>query len=144
MLPQPSDHTPDPFEAAPIAPVSALDLSIDRLDAQEALRVNGRPIGELSDVELLATEQGLVASPPPDPPALRNPRNWSKLRVQWPQRRVHVHLRVDEVVLDWFRRDGAGFPARMNAVLRAYVDAQLEAEQRGKDRSTGRHRIGSD
>jgi hypothetical protein len=57
---------------------------------------------------------------------------------------VQVHLRVDVVVLDWFRRDGAGFPARMNAVLRAYVDAQLEAEQRGKDRSTGRHRIGSD
>lgn len=138
MLPQPSAHPAHPGDSVPVPSEDAsLDLSVERLDAQEALRVKGRPIGELSDAELSdaefgAAEQGLVVSPPPDQPPVRNPRNWLKLRVQWPQRRVHMHLRVDEVVLDWFRREGPGFQARMNAVLRAYVDAQLEAEQRGK------------
>jgi uncharacterized protein (DUF4415 family) len=133
MLPQAPDDSTNLSDVAPSAVEDPpIDLSIDRLDAQETLRVKGRLIGELSDAELAAAERGLVASPPPDERAVGNPRNWSKLRVQWPQRRVHVHLRVDEVVLDWFQRDGPGFQARTNAVLRAYVDAQLEAEQRRK------------
>jgi uncharacterized protein (DUF4415 family) len=33
-------------------------------------------------------------------------------------------LRIDEDVLAWFRAQGPGYQTRMNAVLRAYVDAQ--------------------
>ncbi|NJL50310.1 MAG: BrnA antitoxin family protein [Blastochloris sp.] len=34
-----------------------------------------------------------------------------------------VHLRVDRDVLDWFRSQGKGHLTRMNAVLRAYYEA---------------------
>jgi uncharacterized protein (DUF4415 family) len=34
-----------------------------------------------------------------------------------------VHLRVDNDVLDWFKRKGKGHLTRMNAVLRAYYEA---------------------
>ena len=34
-----------------------------------------------------------------------------------------VSLRIDNEVLDWFRRQGKGYQTRINAVLRAYVQA---------------------
>ena len=32
-------------------------------------------------------------------------------------------MRIDEDVLAWFRAQGPGYQTRMNAVLRAYVEA---------------------
>lgn len=34
-----------------------------------------------------------------------------------------VTLRIDSDVLDWFRKQGRGYQTRINALLRAYVDA---------------------
>ncbi len=115
--------------AAPPPELAPIDLSPERLEAQDALRWNGRMLSELSDVELAAAAEGLAAmDPPPEQPSMRNQRNWLKLRVTWPQKRVLLRLRVDEGVFEWFNRGGAGCPERINAVLRAYVEAQLEAE----------------
>lgn len=38
-----------------------------------------------------------------------------------------ITLRIDEDVLDWFKSGGDGYQTRINAVLRAYVDANNEA-----------------
>ena len=128
-----NDEAGRPAGAAPyLLSLPSLDLSTERLDAQDSLLLGGRPLAELSDTELASTARGMCAEPPAEQPVVRNQRNWLKLRVQWPQRRVHVHLRADESVLDWFRRGGPGFQGRINAVLRAYVDAQVEAEQRAR------------
>jgi uncharacterized protein (DUF4415 family) len=37
-----------------------------------------------------------------------------------------ITMRVDEDVLDFFKRGGPGYQSRMNAVLRAYVYARRE------------------
>jgi uncharacterized protein (DUF4415 family) len=37
-----------------------------------------------------------------------------------------VHLRVDSDVLDWFKHKGRGHLTRMNAVLRAYFEANRD------------------
>lgn len=34
-----------------------------------------------------------------------------------------ISLRLDHDVLDWFKTQGPGYQTRMNAVLRAYMDA---------------------
>jgi uncharacterized protein (DUF4415 family) len=34
-----------------------------------------------------------------------------------------VSLRIDADVLEWFRAQGAGYQSRMNALLRAYMEA---------------------
>ena len=47
-----------------------------------------------------------------------------KLQVNWPRRKQPVNLRIDSDIIDWFRRGGSGYQTRMNAVLRAFVDAQ--------------------
>ena len=39
-------------------------------------------------------------------------------------RKVHVTLRLDGEVAKWFWRQGEGYQARMNAVLRAYMMAK--------------------
>ena len=37
--------------------------------------------------------------------------------------KAQVTLRVDRDVLDWFRKQGQGYQTRINALLRAYMDA---------------------
>ena len=37
--------------------------------------------------------------------------------------KTQITLRIAEDVMDWFRRQGSGYQTRINALLRAYVDA---------------------
>jgi uncharacterized protein (DUF4415 family) len=39
-----------------------------------------------------------------------------------------VYLRLDPDVLGWFRAGGAGYQTRINAVLRAFVQARQRAK----------------
>lgn len=43
--------------------------------------------------------------------------------------KTSVHLRVDSDVLHWFRGQGKGHLTRMNAVLRAYMQANRRRSQ---------------
>jgi uncharacterized protein (DUF4415 family) len=49
---------------------------------------------------------------------------WKAARVVFPPGKTSVHLRLDSDVVEWFKSRGKGHLTRMNAVLRAYVDAQ--------------------
>ncbi len=49
---------------------------------------------------------------------------WNSARVVMPQVKTSVHLRLDSDVVEWFKERGKGHLTRMNAVLRAYVEAQ--------------------
>ena len=61
---------------------------------------------------------------------------WENARLQPPlfppeesaPKKVSVHLRVDQDVLDWFKAQGRGHLTRMNAVLRAYYEAKRGEE----------------
>ena len=48
---------------------------------------------------------------------------WKQARVVMPRGKTSVHLRLDSDIVDWFKTHGRGHLTRMNAVLRAYVDA---------------------
>lgn len=48
--------------------------------------------------------------------------------VIFPQAKRQMTLRLDGNVVDWFRAKGKGYQSRMNAVLRAYVEAQIADE----------------
>jgi uncharacterized protein (DUF4415 family) len=66
-----------------------------------------------------------AAASDPDAPPL-NEAFWREARVVMPRpiRKKHTGLRINEDVLAWFRAHGPGYQTRMNAVLRAYVEAQ--------------------
>jgi uncharacterized protein (DUF4415 family) len=48
---------------------------------------------------------------------------WKEARVVMPRGKTSVHLRLDSDIVEWFKARGKGHLTRMNAVLRAYVDA---------------------
>ncbi len=47
--------------------------------------------------------------------------DWSKAALVIPPKKKAISIRVDEDVLDYFRKEGAGYQRRMNAVLRSYM-----------------------
>ena len=55
---------------------------------------------------------------------VRRQSDWTNLKVAWPQPKQAISLRIDQDILAWFRERGPGYQTRMNAVLRAFVDAQ--------------------
>jgi uncharacterized protein (DUF4415 family) len=58
------------------------------------------------------------------------PENWYEAaEAVMPAPKKLLSLRLDEDVVDWFKRQGPGYQTRMNAVLRAFV------EQAGKKRA---------
>ena len=48
---------------------------------------------------------------------------FSKAQVRMPKRKKAVSLRLDPDVLDWFKHEGKGYQTKINAILRAYVEA---------------------
>jgi len=57
---------------------------------------------------------------------------WRSARVVMPNGKTSVHLRLDSDVVEWFRARGKGHLTRMNAVLKAYVEAQKQHPRRGQ------------
>jgi uncharacterized protein (DUF4415 family) len=59
-------------------------------------------------------------------PHTLDPGFWQTAKVVMPsaEAKVPISMRLDPEVLAWFRQGGKGYLSRMNAVLRAYVDAQ--------------------
>jgi uncharacterized protein (DUF4415 family) len=47
--------------------------------------------------------------------------DWSKAVLVLPPKKKAISIRVDEDVLDYFKKEGAGYQRRINAVLRSYV-----------------------
>ena len=87
-----------------------------------------RPTGSRTDWDRVRamTEEEIEAAAvsDPDAPPL-DEAFWQATRVVLPRtvRKKHTGLRIDEDVLAWFRAQGPGYQTRMNAVLRAYVEA---------------------
>ena len=64
-----------------------------------------------------------------DDPDLSDDWNWSEAVLVIPPKKKAISIRVDEDVLDYFKKEGAGYQRRMNAVLRSYM------QQRRKKRA---------
>ncbi len=52
---------------------------------------------------------------------------WREARkIEHPVARKSVHLKLDEDIFEYFKQGGKGHISRMQAVLRAYVDAKTK------------------
>ena len=70
-------------------------------------------IRRVTDAEIRRTSPPELANLPAD--------FWDEAEVVAPTAKRAISLRLDEDVLDWFRRSGPRYQTRMNAVLRMYV-----------------------
>ncbi|MEM7536062.1 MAG: BrnA antitoxin family protein [Chloroflexota bacterium] len=44
-----------------------------------------------------------------------------------PKSKPMISIRIDADVLEWFKAQGAGYQTRMNAVLRLYMERQIQS-----------------
>jgi uncharacterized protein (DUF4415 family) len=52
--------------------------------------------------------------------------DWARAELVTPEPKKAISLRIDPDVLEFFKSQGAGYQTRMNAVLRAWMEAQLK------------------
>jgi uncharacterized protein (DUF4415 family) len=93
---------------------------ITRITAEEARRLPDRTDYARLDA---MTDEDIARAVAEDPDACPIDLDWTKAALVLPPGKENVTLRVDRDVLAWFRGTGKGFHTRMNAVLRAYMEA---------------------
>lgn len=47
--------------------------------------------------------------------------DWQRASLELPKPKVDVHIKLDADVVEFFKRQGAGYQTRINAALKAYV-----------------------
>jgi uncharacterized protein (DUF4415 family) len=67
------------------------------------------------------TDKEIVDAVRNDPDAVPLDVDWSEAVLVIPPKKQAISIRVDEDVLDYFRKEGAGYQRRINAVLRSYM-----------------------
>lgn len=61
--------------------------------------------------------------------------DWSEAVLVIPPKKKAISIRVDEDVLNYFKKQGAGYQRRMNAVLRSFVEQNRKSSARSKKRA---------
>ncbi len=56
--------------------------------------------------------------------------DWSNAVLVIPPKKKAISIRIDEDVLDYFKREGNGYQRRMNAVLRSYMQQKSKPKKR--------------
>jgi len=103
------------------------DFRVRIISAQKANRDERKPtiakysLSEVQDLRMRGKDP--IHSNAPEAASLGE-EFWKSARVVMPTGKTSVHLRLDSDVVDWFKARGKGHLTRMNAVLRAYVNAQ--------------------
>jgi len=81
-------------------------------------RTNWKRLRSMTDAEIHAS---LTKDPDISP---TDEAFWAKARVVMPRPKKTVTMRLDADLLDWLRRN-RGYQTRINAILRAYMNAQV-------------------
>jgi uncharacterized protein (DUF4415 family) len=75
------------------------------------------------------TDAEIATSVESDPDTFIPDADWmAKAQRVMPRTKRIVTLRLDPNVLDWFMQGGRGYQTRINAVLKAFVEAQQQQQ----------------
>ena len=89
----------------------------------EEMRRRGEDRTDWARIDAMTDEERRAARAR-DPDAIELPEDWPERVIRGlPEPREEVALGLDADVLRWFRSLGAGYQDRINAALRAYMDA---------------------
>jgi uncharacterized protein (DUF4415 family) len=81
------------------------------------------------------TKAQLEASIAADPDEAGMDIDWDNASIAMPEPKAILNMRVDQDVLAYFKKTGRGYQTRINAVLRAFVNAQRRPPKPGSRRS---------
>lgn len=65
-----------------------------------------------------------------DPDAVPIDIDWSDAVLVIPPKKTAISIRVDEDVLNFFKKEGDGYQRRINAVLRSYMQQKAKPKKR--------------
>jgi uncharacterized protein (DUF4415 family) len=68
------------------------------------------------------TQADIKASIAADPDEANIVIDWSSARVETPQPKAVLNMRVDQDILAFFKKTGRGYQTKINAILRSYVE----------------------
>jgi len=54
---------------------------------------------------------------------------WKDAKVFMPQHKVHISLRLDEDIINYFKEEGKGYQSKINAILKSYINAHPHHEK---------------
>jgi uncharacterized protein (DUF4415 family) len=84
-------------------------------------RTDFKRIAQLSDADI----ERMAANDPDNPATAKD--DWAKAFIGSPPLTVPVNAKFDSDVVAWFKSQGRGYQARMNAVLRRYMEVHRKA-----------------
>ena len=76
------------------------------------------------------TDEDIARAVANDPDAAPIDIDWSNADLVIPARKKAISIRVDEDVLDFFKKAGNGYQRRINAVLRSYMQQKAKPKKR--------------
>jgi uncharacterized protein (DUF4415 family) len=77
------------------------------------------------------TDDDIAKAVANDPDAVPIDIDWSDAVLVMPAKKKAISIRLDEDVLDFFKREGEGYQRRINAVLRSYMQQRTRPKKRG-------------
>ena len=101
------------------------EKTITKVSLEQARQIKGQ-----TDWERLKREQAAGIEPEPDEDDFDV--DWSRAVLVRPPAKPMVSIRLDPEVLAFFKAGGKGYQTRINAVLRAYMEAKLRAGEGGE------------
>ena len=76
------------------------------------------------------TDEDIARAVARDPDAAPIDIDWSDAVLVIPAKKKAISIRLDEDVLDYFKREGEGYQRRINAVLRSYMQQKAKPKKR--------------
>jgi uncharacterized protein (DUF4415 family) len=76
------------------------------------------------------TDEDITKAVANDPDAAPIDIDWSDAVLVMPAKKKAISIRVDEDVLDFFKKQGEGYQRRINAVLRSYMQQKVKPKKR--------------
>ena len=76
------------------------------------------------------TDEDIAKAVANDPDAVPIDIDWSDAVLVIPTKKKAISIRVDEDVLNFFKKEGNGYQRRINAVLRSYMQQTAKPKKR--------------
>ena len=87
-------------------------------DEAKAKIERGESQSDFARADLLTDEE--IRRQAAEDPDERN-WDWERASLEIPKPKVGIHIKLDADVVEFFKRQGAGYQTRINAALKAYV-----------------------
>jgi uncharacterized protein (DUF4415 family) len=56
---------------------------------------------------------------------------WEDAEIIFPSKKIHLSIRLDNDIIEWFKQYGSGYQTKINRVLRSYINNMRKKKRTG-------------